>query len=124
MLVGIAKRLYAVVLRMHDVKGQDARTVALECRENESAVRSVGDEIELAASPHADGAAAQGAFAVNGIGDDHAVQFERAERHLGGLDHDFQKLRSGDRFALVFCRPGWLLYCLAALAMTLISYLL
>ncbi len=33
-------------------------------------------------------------------------------------------LRPGDRFQLVFCRLGWLLYCLAALAMTLISYLL
>ncbi len=33
-------------------------------------------------------------------------------------------LRPGDRFTLVFCRPGWLLYCLAALAVTLISYLL
>ncbi len=33
-------------------------------------------------------------------------------------------LRKGDRFSLVFCRPGWLLYCLAALAMTVISYLL
>ena len=32
-------------------------------------------------------------------------------------------LRSGDRFALVFCRPGWLLYCLAVLVMIVLSYL-
>jgi len=30
--------------------------------------------------------------------------------------------RSG-RFSLVFCRPGWILYCLAALAMMIIVYL-
>ncbi len=33
-------------------------------------------------------------------------------------------LRPEDRFTLVFCRPGCLLYCLAALAMIVISYLL
>ncbi len=32
-------------------------------------------------------------------------------------------LGPGGRFGLVFCRPGWLLYCLAVLAMILFSYL-
>jgi CAAX amino terminal protease family. len=32
------------------------------------------------------------------------------------------RLGSSSRFTLVFCRPGWLLYCLAALAVIVISY--
>jgi len=32
-------------------------------------------------------------------------------------------LSRGDRFSVVFCQPGWILYCLAALAMTIIAYL-
>ena len=32
-------------------------------------------------------------------------------------------LGPGSRFSLVFCRPAWLLYCLAVLAMIVISYL-
>ncbi len=31
-------------------------------------------------------------------------------------------LRPGERFSLVFCRPGWLLYCLAVLAVMAIGY--
>ena len=47
----------------------------------------------------------------------------RRRRSLRVADGGDQ-LTSGGRFTLVFCRPGWLLYCLAALVMVVISYLI
>ncbi len=46
----------------------------------------------------------------------------RHRRSLRVADEGDQ-LRPGSRFAMVFCRPGWLLYCLAVLGMILFSYL-
>ena len=48
------------------------------------------------------------------------IRHRRSLRVADGGD----QLTSGSRFSLVFCRPGWLLYCLAALAVVVISYLL
>ena len=47
------------------------------------------------------------------------IRYRRSLRVADGGD----LLQSEGRFTLVFCRPGWLLYCLAALAMTALSYL-
>ena len=48
------------------------------------------------------------------------IRHRRSLRVADGGD----RLASGSRFSLVFCRPGWLLYCLAALAVVVISYLI
>ena len=47
------------------------------------------------------------------------IRHRRSLRVADGED----RLAAGSRFTLVFCRPGWLLYCLAALAMIVFSYL-
>ena len=47
------------------------------------------------------------------------IRHRRSLRVADGGD----RLTSGSRFSLVFCRPGWLLYCLAVLGMILFSYL-
>ena len=51
------------------------------------------------------------------------VLLVRHRRSLRVADEG-DRLGSGSRFTLVFCRPGWLLYCLAALAVIVISYLI
>ncbi len=47
------------------------------------------------------------------------IRHRRSLRVADGSD----SLQPGSRFSLVFCRPGWLLYCLAALVMIVVSYL-
>ena len=47
------------------------------------------------------------------------IRYRRSLRVADGGD----RLGPGSRFTLVFCRPGWLLYCLAALAVVVFSYL-
>ncbi len=47
------------------------------------------------------------------------IRHRRSLRVADGAD----LLRSDSRFSLVFCSPGWLLYCLAVLAVMVLSYL-
>ena len=47
------------------------------------------------------------------------VRHRRSLRVADGRD----LLGPGSRFGLVFCRPGWLLYCLAVLVMLVVGYL-
>ena len=47
------------------------------------------------------------------------IRHRRSLRVADGGD----MLQPGGRFTVVFCRPGWILYCLAVLTMMVISYL-
>ncbi len=51
------------------------------------------------------------------------VMFFRRRRSLRVAD-GADLLSPGSRFALVFCRPAWLLYCLAVLTVMAVNYLL